>query len=164
MTRQQKRFAFVGLVIAIAGLAVALTLTALKQSVAYFYTPSELASLPKEPTTSITLGGIVENGSVSYDRNTDDDKTVTVSFNVIDPAGGRKQVHYVGVLPDLFREGQGVIARGKLVPGPTDSTLEASTILAKHDETYIPKELADALKEQGRWQEQGQYGGQDQTE
>ena len=164
MTRQQKRFALVGVVLAIAGLAVTLTLTALKQSVAYFYTPSELAALAEEPTTAIRLGGLVEPGSVAYEGSGGDDKTVSVSFTVTDGGSARKIVHYVGVLPDLFREGQGVVVQGTLMPNPSGSILNASTVLAKHDETYMPKELADALKEQGRWQEQGQYGGQDQTE
>ena len=148
MTRQQKRLGLVLAILFIAGLAVALTLTALQQSVAYFYTPSELAGLPAPPVNTIRLGGLVETGSISYNDGAATD-SVNVSFVVTD-GGASNIVRYHGVLPDLFREGQGVVVEGRVGAG---GTIEAATVLAKHDETYMPKELADALKEQGRWQE-----------
>lgn len=145
MNKKQKRMGMIVTVLAIAGLAVALTLTALSQSVAYFYTPSELQALTAPPASTIRLGGLVEDGSVNYSEA----NSASVSFTVTD-GGASTIVSYEGILPDLFREGQGVVVQGSL---DADGLLVADTVLAKHDENYMPKELADALKEQGRWQD-----------
>jgi cytochrome c-type biogenesis protein CcmE len=123
------------------GAGAALVLTAVEDSLVFFYTPADLAEQQIELDQRFRLGGLVEEGSVSQTgsttlfRVTDFTGTVPVSFN--------------GVLPDLFREGQGVVAEGNL---QADGTFVASQVLAKHDETYMPKEVADALKNSGRWQ------------
>jgi cytochrome c-type biogenesis protein CcmE len=127
-----------------AAIAVALVLTALKSTVAYFYTPSDIEKLAEPPGGMIRLGGLVEAGSVRFSP----DGAAAVDFVVRDEAS-RMAVSYVGILPDLFREGQGVVVQGRI----EDGRLVASEVLAKHDENYMPKEVADALKEQGRWKE-----------
>ena len=146
MTRQQKRLTLVVAIIAIAGLAAALVLTALRSTVSYFYTPTDLARAEQAPTGVIRLGGLVADGSVKHGETND----AEIRFVVADEFA-ETPVRFVGVLPDLFREGQGVVVQGKLVNGE----LEAMEVLAKHDETYMPKEVADALKEQGRWKNEG---------
>ena len=143
--KQQRLILFVGVFAAAAG-AVALTLYALRGSVTYFYTPSELAELTELPSRPIRLGGLVAAESVSYAKATTGD---IVSFTVED-AGDAILVTYAGLLPDLFREGQGVVVQGRMTG---DGVMKADTVLAKHDENYMPKEVADALKEQGVWQE-----------
>ncbi|MEO1013632.1 MAG: cytochrome c maturation protein CcmE [Pseudomonadota bacterium] len=144
MNKKQKRLAFISSAVVVAGLAVTLVMTALSSSVAYFYTPSDLAAAEERPTNAIRLGGLVAAGSVAYADGTE----ARVDF-VIEDGAHRTPVSFVGVLPDLFREGQGVIAQGKL---SADGVLAASQILAKHDETYMPREVAEALKDQGVWQ------------
>lgn len=144
MTRKQKRSAFIAGVFAVAALAAFLVLGALNRSVAYFYTPSDLAALEAAPSGMIRLGGLVEAGSVRYP--TDD---AEVHFVIVDE-GARTPVVFRGILPDLFREGQGVIVQGRLAGS---GGLEAVEVLAKHDENYMPREVADALKKQGRWKE-----------
>ena len=144
MTRKQNRMALIGGVFAIAALAVGLTLTALGRSVAYFYTPSDLAALAGPPSGVVRLGGLVETGSVHYT----DDKA-EVRFVVKDEAASTPVV-FAGILPDLFREGQGVVVEGEI---GLDGALRATQVLAKHDENYMPREVADALKKQGRWKE-----------
>lgn len=147
MDKKQKRltlFAGVGLA---AAAAVGLTLTALKSAVTYFYTPSELAALTEAPTRAIRLGGLVADGSVAYGEARADGKDA-VAFTVTD-GGSEIRVSFAGLLPDLFREGQGVVVEGTLA----DGQLIASNVLAKHDENYMPREVADALKEQGVWNE-----------
>lgn len=145
MTRKQKRFVFLAGVFAAAALAVGLVLSALNSAVAYFYTPSELSALSSAPNGVIRLGGLVEDGSVLYT----DDKA-EVRFVVADQTA-RTPVRYTGVLPDLFREGQGVVVEGRL---EENGELSAIQVLAKHDENYMPREVAEALKEQGHWLEQ----------
>ncbi|MGF1543406.1 MAG: cytochrome c maturation protein CcmE [Parvularculaceae bacterium] len=145
MTKQRRRLALVGLVLAAAGIATALVLTGLSASVAYFYTPSDLAAAAEKPAGLIRLGGLVEQGSVQYAKGDE----LAVDF-AIEDGDARTPVVYRGVLPDLFREGQGVVVQGRLRP---DGALSAVEVLAKHDENYIPKEVADALKEQGRWRD-----------
>lgn len=147
MTKKQKRLAFLGGIFVATALAVGLVLSALNSAVAYFYTPSELAALSETPRGVIRLGGLVEAGSIQH---ADDD--AEVEFVVTDQTMS-KTVRYKGVLPDLFREGQGVIVEGRLSP---DGTMTAMQVLAKHDENYMPREVEKALKEQGHWQEQ--YG------
>jgi cytochrome c-type biogenesis protein CcmE len=147
MTKQQKRLAFLAGVFAATALAVGLVLSALNTAVAYFYTPSELAALPESPKGVIRLGGLVEAGSLQHAEN-----EAEVEFVVTDQTMS-KVVRYKGVLPDLFREGQGVIVEGRLAE---DGTLAAMQVLAKHDENYMPREVEKALKEQGHWKDQ--YG------
>lgn len=126
------------------GLAAGLTLFAMRDSLVFFYTPSELAQKQVKPGQRIRLGGLVAEGSVEKDGT-------TFHFLVTDLTADLP-VTYTGILPDLFREGQGVVAEGHLLQ---DGTLEATSVLAKHDENYMPKEVADKLKESGRWQEGG---------
>ena len=128
--------------------AVALTLNALKGSITFFYLPSDIAALAAKPTAAIRLGGLVEAGSLQYGETEESGKP-HVAFTVTD-GETRINVAYVGLLPDLFREGQGVIVQGRFTPN--GDHLDAETVLAKHDENYMPKEVADALKEQGVWQ------------
>jgi len=141
MTRKQKRSVVIFGALAMLGIAAALVLTALSDQVTFFRTPTELLASPEENSGRIRLGGLVENGSVKKDDS-------TVEF-AIEDVNDRVIVRYAGILPDLFREGQGVIAEGQL---QSDGTFLADTVLAKHDENYMPKEVADRLKEQGYWQ------------
>jgi cytochrome c-type biogenesis protein CcmE len=144
MTRRHRRLVLLAGVLAIAALATGLTLTALNRSVAYFFSPSDLAALAAAPSGALRLGGLVEVGSVLYSED-----KAEVRFVVADERASRAVV-YRGVLPDLFREGQGVVVEGRLEP---EGTLRASQVLAKHDENYMPREVADALKKQGRWKD-----------
>jgi len=140
MTRKRKRLIFVLSGLALLGLATALTLSALKDNLVFFYSPSDLYAKGVEAGRLLRLGGLVENGSVKRDGR-------MVYFKVTD---GRKSVPvtYGGDLPDLFREGQGVVVEGKLQQG----TFRADSVLAKHDENYMPPEVVDALKRSGHWQ------------
>ncbi len=133
----------IGIIGAILGLAVMLTLTALEDTVVYFYDPSALADKPLD-NRLIRVGGLVVEGSVDKSES-------TIKFSLSDGAAS-VDVAYSGILPDLFREGQGIIAEGRY-----DGTLfTAETVLAKHDENYMPKEIADSLKEKGLWKDEGE--------
>jgi cytochrome c-type biogenesis protein CcmE len=143
MTRKQQRLTLILSGLAILGLATGLVLYALRDTIVFFYTPSEVAEKHVAPGERIRLGGLVEKGSLIRNEGT------TVRFIVTDTAK-TLPVIYSGQLPDLFREGQGVVAEGKL---DAAGTLIADTVLAKHDERYMPKEVADALKAKGVWQE-----------
>lgn len=145
MTRQQTRAALIAAVLVVAALATGLVLTALGNSVAYFYTPSQLVALAAPPKSIIRLGGLVAAGSVAFRSG----ERSIVDFVVEDGRAATK-VSFEGVLPDLFREGQGVVVQGRVAP---DGRLSALEVLAKHDETYMPREVAEALKEQGVWRE-----------
>lgn len=145
MTRKQKRLAVIAGGMSFILVAVLLVMFAFSQSVAYFYMPGDLASNPIAPGTRIRLGGLVGNGSVMRGEGS------VVRFAVTDPSGEIVNVRYQGILPDLFREGQGVVTEGAFETGSTVFT--ADTVLAKHDETYMPKEVADRLKAQGLWEE-----------
>ena len=129
-------------------LAVGLSLWAMKDNVTFFYSPSEV-TVEKVPTGQmIRLGGLVVEGSVV--KNTDGSVRFTITDNE-----ATAPVHFKGDLPDLFREGQGIVAQGRYGP---DRTFEATQVLAKHDETYMPREVADRLKETGEWRpESGSY-------
>ncbi|MBO3759505.1 cytochrome c maturation protein CcmE [Ciceribacter sp. L1K23] len=140
MTRKQKRLAVIAGGMSFIVAAVLLVMFAFGQTIAYFYVPGDLAKVQLEPGTRIRLGGLVENGSVKRGEGS------TVSFTVTDTLS-TVPVTYTGILPDLFREGQGVVAEGSFQAG--SSVFVADTVLAKHDETYMPKDVADRLKAQG---------------
>lgn len=141
MTRKGKRLSFIGGILAVIGLAAGLVLTALSDSVAYFNSPTDIVSKTPSPGQRIRLGGMVETGSVNRGGQE------TITFRVTDTVQS-VPVTYTGILPDLFREGQGVVAEGTLGP---DHIFVADTVLAKHDENYMPKEVVDDLKARGLW-------------
>ena len=142
MTRKQRRLYFVLLGMLALGGATALVLTAMGDTLVYFYTPSEMAGKQIGPDRRVRVGGLVEKDSVHKDGS-------TVTFTITDLTATLPAT-YTGVLPDLFREGQGVVAEGRI---GRDGVLQASEVLAKHDEKYMPKEVAEQLKKSGRWQE-----------
>lgn len=124
-------------------IAAGLVLNALRDSIVFFSTPQMVAEKQIPVGKRFRLGGMVEQGSLVRGDN------LAVSFKVSD-GGATLPVNYKGILPDLFREGQGVVAEGAM---DASGVFKADTVLAKHDENYMPKEVADALKKQGRWQE-----------
>jgi cytochrome c-type biogenesis protein CcmE len=141
--KQRRRIAFAAaLVVASAG-AAALVLFALKDNVLYFYSPSDVQTKHVAPGVAFRIGGLVEAHSVHHSAGAD------VSFTVTD-GKSNVPVRYHGVLPALFREGQGVVALGALNEA---GTFAATEVLAKHDERYMPPEVVDALKRSGRWKE-----------
>jgi cytochrome c-type biogenesis protein CcmE len=143
MTRRQRRLTLIGSGVGVLALAAALVLYALRGSIVFFNSPTDIAEKRVQPGVAIRLGGLVQPGSVVRGDN------LAVRFEVTD--GSRAiAVAYIGILPDLFREGQGVVAEGMLQP---DGTFKATSVLAKHDENYMPKEVADALKKQGHWKD-----------
>jgi cytochrome c-type biogenesis protein CcmE len=143
MTRRQRRLFLVATGVGVLAVAAALVLVALRASIVFFNSPTDLVEKRVAPGTRIRIGGLVKSGSV-----TRGDK-LAVRFAVTD--GNREiAVAYTGALPDLFREGQGVVAEGAL---DGSGLFRADTILAKHDENYMPKEVADALKKQGHWKD-----------
>ncbi|HSG94128.1 MAG TPA: cytochrome c maturation protein CcmE, partial [Afifellaceae bacterium] len=142
MTRKQRRLTLIGAAGLVLALAAGLVLFALSDQIVFFYTPTDIAGKDLAAGTRIRLGGLVEEGSV---EKGDDG---AVRFAITDTQN-RLPVSYVGILPDLFREGQGVVTEGTL---DADGSFKADSVLAKHDETYMPREVADALKEQGVWQ------------
>ena len=146
MTRKGRRLTIVLTGLLLLSGATALVLIAFQDSILYFYAPSDIHAEPPAPGQAIRLGGLVEDGSVEKD-----DDSVTVRFRVTDLSHSTPVV-YKGILPDLFREGQGVVTHG--VFGP-DGVFTADEVLAKHDETYMPAEVADALKKSGQWREPG---------
>jgi cytochrome c-type biogenesis protein CcmE len=148
MTRRQRRLVLIGSGLVVLAVAVALMLNAFRDSIVFFNSPSDVVEKHVPAGTRIRLGGLVKDGSVVRDSN------LSVRFEVTDVKNDIP-VNYQGVLPDLFREGQGVVAEGALDPG---GTFKADSILAKHDETYMPKEVADALKRSGHWKDD--YGRQ----
>ena len=143
MTRKQKRLSVIAGALAFLGAATALTFYALGQKASFFYMPAELQAATLQPGQRIRLGGLVEAGSVKRGQGTE------VSFAVTDTEKS-VPVNYTGIIPDLFREGQGVITEGAM---GANGVFIADSVLAKHDETYMPKEVADKLKEKGIWQE-----------
>src|SRR5215216_5321006 len=142
MTRKQRRLTLIGLAGAVLGLALGLVLYAMNDSIVFFHAPTDVYAKHVQPGTRFRLGGLVKEGSVRRGENQ------VVAFEVADAARAIP-VRYQGLLPDLFREGQGVVTEGVL---ETSGTFRADTVLAKHDETYMPREVADALKAQGHWQ------------
>lgn len=137
MTLRKQRMLLVLLVLSGVGVAVALALNAFKDNLVFFFSPSQVAAAEAPQGRAFRLGGLVEQGSVKRE-----DDGLTVHFAVTDMAQ-KVNVTYKGILPDLFREGQGVVAQGKLTE---TGTFMASEVLAKHDENYMPPEVADALK------------------
>jgi cytochrome c-type biogenesis protein CcmE len=133
----------IGSSLGVLAIAAALVLSALKDSIVFFNSPTDVVEKQVQPGTRIRLGGLVKPGTVQRGEQ------LAVRFEVTD---GKRAiaVNYQGVLPDLFREGQGVIAEGTLQSG---GAFKADSILAKHDETYMPREVADALKKQGHWKD-----------
>jgi len=143
MTRKQRRLVLIGASLGVLALAAGLVLSALKDSIVFFNSPTDVVEKGVAPGSRIRLGGLVKEGSVQRGDN------LAMRFEITD--GNRAiAVRYQGILPDLFREGQGVIAEGVLEPG---GGFKADSVLAKHDEKYMPKEVVDALKKQGRWEE-----------
>jgi Cytochrome c-type biogenesis protein CcmE len=140
MSRKQKRLAIIAGLAVVVALAAALVLTALRDQIVFFYAPADVIAREVPVGQAIRLGGLVKEGSWTRDGQQ----------NIFVITDGAEDIvaHYVGILPDLFREGQGVVAEGRLGP---DGRFEATNVLAKHDENYIPKEVVDALKAQGEW-------------
>ena len=138
-TRKRRLIAVI-LILAGVGLAATIASYSLQQNLLYFQSPSDLAQQPIPPGRQFRLGGLVKPGSVTRPGN-----DLATRFVVTD-GPEEVAVEYVGILPDLFREGQGVIARGSLNDG---GLFEASEVLAKHDENYMPPEVAEALEESG---------------
>ena len=147
MTRKQKRLAVIAGLALILAIATALVLTALRDQIVFFYAPSDISARDVAPGQAIRLGGLVKDGS--WVRQGQDN-----TFVVTD-GGTEITAHYRGILPDLFREGQGVVAEGSIGP---DGRFAATNVLAKHDENYVPKEVVEALKAQGEWRPEA--GGQ----
>jgi cytochrome c-type biogenesis protein CcmE len=145
MTRKKRRL----MVLLLAGLglgtATALTLTAFQDNLVFFLSPSDVVAQRPSGDRAFRLGGLVENGSVA--RRTGADGRPAATFRVTDGPNA-VSVTYSGVLPDLFREGQGVVTLGRLLP---DGSFRATEVLARHDETYMPPEVADALRRAGHW-------------
>jgi cytochrome c-type biogenesis protein CcmE len=144
MTRKQQRLGVLALGMAALAGATALVLTAFNDNLVFFYSPSELRAKAVAIDRRVRIGGLVEAHSLSH---TGDGQGI--SFRITDGSADVSVV-YQGPLPDLFREGQGAVAEGKLRP---DGVFAASTVLAKHDENYMPREVVDALKKSGHWQE-----------
>lgn len=148
MTRKQRRVILIGTSLGVLALAVCLVLLALRDSIVFFYTPSEVAEKHLDSGQRFRLGGLVEDGSVKRGEGT------AIRFVITDKRS-TLPVTFIGVLPDLFREGQGVVAEGMM---QADGVFHADSVLAKHDENYMPPEVAKKLKEQGLWREDAQAG------
>ena len=147
MTRKRRRFFILGGFLLTFSIAAALVLMAFEENIVFFYSPTELSRKLEQqlitPNRRLRIGGLVEDGSVGRE-----DDGLTITFRVTDTVEV-VPVRFRGLLPDLFREGQGVVAEGNM---GSDGTFIATEVLAKHDETYMPKEVAEALKEAGQWQ------------
>jgi cytochrome c-type biogenesis protein CcmE len=143
MTRKQRRLVLIGGSLGVLAIAAALVLSALRESIVFFNSPTDIVEKHVSAGARLRLGGLVKEGSVQRGDN------LQVRFVVTD---GKNDVavRYQGIVPDLFREGQGVVAEGKLEP---NGSLAADSVLAKHDERYMPREVVDALKKSGHWQE-----------
>lgn len=142
MTRKQKRLSVIGGAMGFLAIAAGLVFYALGQKTSYFYMPADLQTASVEPGQRIRLGGLVEKGTVMRGQGTQ------IAFAVTDQVNSVK-VAYNGILPDLFREEQGIVTEGAF---GADGIFVADSVLAKHDENYMPKEVADGLKESGLWQ------------
>lgn len=141
MTRKQRRLTMIGLAMGALAIAATLVFIALEDSIVFFYSPTDIEEKQVADGTRLRLGGLVEDGSIIREGD-------QISFVVTD-TNADIRVEYTGILPDLFREGQGVVVDGVYkAPG----TFAAETVLAKHDENYMPPEVAEKLREQGYWQ------------
>ncbi len=140
MKRKHKRLTFVMIGLLLLGSSVALILTAFEDNIVFFYSPSELAIEKPNSAQRLRIGGLVMTGSVEKLAG------AVVAFTITDTAK-TVTVQYKGILPDLFREGQGVVAEGHFKNG----VFQADEVLAKHDENYMPPEVAEALKKSGQW-------------
>lgn len=144
MTRKQRRLTLIGAAGAVLALSLGLVLYALDEQIVFFFSPSDVIAKEVAPGARIRLGGLVAEGSIEQSGDGG------VSFLVTDTAS-QIPVVYRGILPDLFREGQGVVAEGSF---DNSGRFQADSVLARHDEAYMPREVADALKAQGHWQEE----------
>ena len=144
MKPKHQRLVFVGFSVVFLCAAVLLVLRAFSENIVFFYSPGELAHTQDMQGRTLRVGGLVENGSVTSTPG------APLAFRITD-GEAQVQVRYSGVLPALFREGQGVVAEGTW----NGEVLEAERILTKHDEKYMPREVVDSLKKTGRWQEGG---------
>ena len=147
--RRQVRTMMIAGMLVVVAFAVFLVLWAFEENIVYFVTPSDLTGRVLTGEEQFRLGGLVEDGTILHVED-----TLKVTFLVTD-GGASTMVVYEGILPDLFREGQGVVVEGQLTD---QGVFMASKVLAKHDENYMPKEVADALKEQGHWKDEDGYG------
>ena len=143
MTRKQRRLTMIGGSLAVLAVAAALVLNAMRDSIVFFSTPVMVAEKHIPAGKRFRLGGLVERGSLLHGAD------LAVTFKVSD-GSATLPVSFNGILPDLFREGQGIVALGSLSP---DGVFQAQEVLAKHDATYMPKDVADALKKQGHWKD-----------
>ena len=143
--RKSQRLMVVLSAMGLFGIAVGLILVALQENIVFFIAPSEIAERQIESGQRFRLGGLVEAGSLKQQPN-----SPTVHFKITDLVAS-VPVQYTGFLPDLFSEGEGVVAEGRLT---ADGVFEADSVLAKHDENYMPKEVIESLKKSGRWQPQ----------
>ncbi len=143
MTRKQRRLTMIGGALAVLAIAAALVLNALRDSIVFFSTPVMVSEQHIPAGKRFRLGGLVQPGSLVRGDH------LAVRFGVSD-GSATLPVAFQGILPDLFREGQGVVAEGAL---DAAGVFKADTVLAKHDETYMPKDVADALKKQGHWKD-----------
>jgi cytochrome c-type biogenesis protein CcmE len=144
MTRKRRRLVLLLACGVCLGTATALVLTAFNDNLVFFVSPSDVVAKAPPPGRLVRLGGLVEAGSVEHVRA---DGKPAVRFKITDGSVA-VPVEYVGLLPDLFREGQGVVTLGAMRP---DGSFSASEVLAKHDATYMPKEVEEALKKSGHW-------------
>ena len=144
MKRKYKRLTFVLIALLLLGSASVLILTAFEDNIVFFYSPTELKNKKPQPGQRLRIGGLVKIGSVEKSAGGVITFTITDKANTI-------QVKYKGILPDLFREGQGIVAEGHL----HDKDFTAEQVLAKHDENYMPPEVAEALKKSGNWKPNG---------
>lgn len=144
MTRKQKRLAIIAGLGAVLAIAATLIFVALRDQIVFFYSPSEIHEKAIAAGTPVRLGGLVKEGTWK--------RTGETSDFVVTDGQTEMTTHYVGLLPDLFREGQGVVIEGSVTP---EGTFAATNVLAKHDENYMPKELVEELKKRGEWQREG---------
>ncbi len=148
MTARQKRMTFVALLIAGVGLFIGLIMQALNENINHFYSPTEIHEGKAPKDHNFRIGGLVVTGSVARDT-----ESLKIAFDLTDGAKNFT-VNYEGILPDLFREGQGIVATGKIENG----VFVAEEVLAKHDENYMPPEVAEALEKSGKLKEASEAG------
>lgn len=148
MTRKQQRFTFIAVGLLLLGLAIGLIMVAMEDGISFFKTPTEILTQKQDTTLRLRIGGLVMENSVKRVEE-------VLEFDITDNQS-ELHIEYKGVIPDLFKEGQGVVLEGYL---NQDKTFIADSLLAKHDENYMPKEVADSLKKTGYWKQEN--GGSD---